>query len=73
MTAKVLKFALNLVPDDALVVLGDGNECVLDKFRYDSSEGVFRFLLDNGFCVVQNDFVETLFEELKHFHRPSDA
>lgn len=66
MYAKELKRIVNQFPDDWIVSLG-GSDCNIEGFRY--KDGVADLKLSDGYGIVRNDFIDSMFLLLKNASR----
>ena len=65
MTVKDLKYILDLVPDNAPVLLSKSNSCTIEEVSYDTLEGIARLKITEGFEVMSSCFIDSLFNSLR--------
>ena len=63
MYAKDLKRIVNQLPDDWIVSLG-GSDCNIEGFKYE--DGVADLKLSDGYGIVRNDFIDSMFLSLRN-------
>lgn len=63
--AEDLKRIINQIPDKVPVSLGDSYDCDITGFSFDTSEGVAKLHMTEGFGIVKNEFVDSLFDSIK--------
>ena len=67
--ARDLKRMLDQIPDNVPVSIGESYDCDIVGFSFDSSEGIAKLMLTEGFGIVTDSFIDNLFNSMKHGHR----
>ena len=64
MLAKDLKRIINQIPDNVPVSIGESYDCDIVGFSFDTLEGIAKLNLTEGYGIVTDGFIDSLFKKL---------